>query len=146
MAVSTATGGPWMVTVANAGALCTPRLSVTTSEKVTVPVVLGTVTATLEVGAFVVVDGFDGESATGVPVGAGVGEGVGVGIGIGVGSGPTGATGPATGPEATGVTGVVVASAGTAGPGVSDGVLGVFGIFFLRMGSGRQLCGCTRVH
>jgi hypothetical protein len=62
-----------MVTVANAGALSTPRLSVTTSEKVTVPVVLGTVTATLAVGAVVVVDGFDGVSATGVPVGAGVG-------------------------------------------------------------------------
>jgi len=58
-----------MVTVANAGALCTPRLSVTTSEKVTVPEVLGTVTETLEVGAVVVTVGLVGESGVEVDTG-----------------------------------------------------------------------------
>ena len=59
LAVRTAEGGAWMVTVAVAAWLFTPRLSVTTKENVTVPVVLGTVTATLDVGAVVVVEGFE---------------------------------------------------------------------------------------
>jgi hypothetical protein len=52
--------------VAKAGALCTPKLSVTTSEKVTVPVVLGTVTATVEFvyGGAVGVVGLAGVSVT----------------------------------------------------------------------------------
>jgi hypothetical protein len=53
-----------MVTVTKAGALATPRLSVTTSENFTVPTVLGTVTATLDVGAVVVVLGAVGDSVT----------------------------------------------------------------------------------
>lgn len=60
-----------MVTVANAGALWTPRLSVTTSEKVTVPEVLGTVTATVDVGAVVVTLGLVGDSGVVVPPGSG---------------------------------------------------------------------------
>jgi hypothetical protein len=88
-----------MVTVAKAGALCTPRLSVTTSENVTVPEVLGTVTDTLEVGAVVVTVGLVGESGVEVVtggIGTGIGMGVGIGIGlmIGVGGPAMGATAP----------------------------------------------------
>jgi hypothetical protein len=82
-------GAPWIVTVAKAGALCTPRLSVTTSENVTVPEVLGTVTETLEVGAVVVTVGLVGESGVEVDTGVGMGIGIGVGIGVGIGIGPT---------------------------------------------------------
>jgi hypothetical protein len=53
-AFSTAVGGPWMVTEATAAVLCWPRLSVTTRLKFTTPPVFGTVTATLDVGAVVV--------------------------------------------------------------------------------------------
>ena len=62
VAERTATGVPWIVTVTNAGLLCTPRLSVTTSENVTVPEVFGTVTEMLECGAEVDTDGFAGVS------------------------------------------------------------------------------------
>jgi hypothetical protein len=61
VAESTAVGGAWMFTLAMAGALCTPWLSVTTREKVTVPEVLGTVTET--VGVVVLMWGVAGESA-----------------------------------------------------------------------------------
>jgi hypothetical protein len=43
-AVKTAMGMLWMVTVAVTGALCCPKLSVTTNWNVTVPEVFGTVT------------------------------------------------------------------------------------------------------
>jgi hypothetical protein len=65
-----------MVTVAKAGALSTPRLSVTTSENVTVPEVLGTVTKTLEVGAVVVTVGLAGESGVETRIGMGIGIGL----------------------------------------------------------------------
>jgi hypothetical protein len=84
-----------MVTVAKAGALDTPRLSVTTSENVTVPEVLGTVTETLEFGAVVVTVGLVGESGVEVEVGP-----------------TTGVTGPTTG-----VTGPMI---GVTGPMIGD--------------------------
>jgi hypothetical protein len=90
--------------VAKAGALDTPRLSVTTSENVTVPDVLGTVTETLEVGAVVVTVGLAGESGVAVEVGGGVGVGIGVGIG------PTGVTGPMIG-----VTGPIIGDISASG-------------------------------
>lgn len=67
-----------MDTVAKAGWLSRPMLSVTTSEKVTVPEVLGTVTETFDVGAVTVVDGFADDNATVALPGP---EGAGVGIG-----------------------------------------------------------------
>ena len=65
-----------MDTVAKAGGLSTPRLSVTTSEKVTVPEVLGTVTETLDAGAVTIVEGLAGDSATEALTGTG-GTGIG---------------------------------------------------------------------
>jgi hypothetical protein len=53
-----------MFTVAVAGALFTPRLSVTTRENVTFPEVFGTVTDTFEFGAVVVALGLEGVSST----------------------------------------------------------------------------------
>jgi hypothetical protein len=109
-----------MVTVAKAGVLCTPKLSVTTRENVTVPEVSGTVTETLDVGAEVVIVGFEGESGvesiTGFGFGVGVGSVVGIGVGTGVTGGVTGSTG-----EAIGLTG------GVTGP--TTGVIGLIGGF-----------------
>jgi hypothetical protein len=61
VAVKTATGMPWIVTVAVTGALCCPKLSVTTSWNVTVPEVFGTVTGCTGLG---VVIGWPGTMAT----------------------------------------------------------------------------------
>jgi len=55
-----------------------PRLSVTTSWKVTAPLVAGTETVTL--GDGVVIEGLVGESATGGVVGLTIGMGIGVGV------------------------------------------------------------------
>lgn len=87
-----------MVTVVKTGALLTPRLSVTTREKVTVPDVFGTVTETLEVGAVVVTLGLLGESGVEFVTGVGTGIGIGMGVGIGMGltMGVTGSIGPVT--------------------------------------------------
>jgi hypothetical protein len=60
VAVRIAVGGACTVTEAMAGALCTPRLSVTTREKVTVPEAFGT--ATEMVGVAVLTLGLAGES------------------------------------------------------------------------------------
>src|SRR5664279_1235067 len=95
----TATGAPCIVTVANAGALCTPRLSVTTSENVTVPDVLGTVTATIDVGAPVVTLGLLGDRGVVPAIGGKVIGGTGpIGGPTGGLIGPIGSTGPTTGP------------------------------------------------
>lgn len=69
VAVNVTVGAAWIVTVANAAALCTPRLSVTISENFTCPVVLGTVTSTLE--AVPDTDGLAVVSGVGVAVAAG---------------------------------------------------------------------------
>jgi len=61
---STATGAGWISTVTVAGALSLPRLSMTTSWKVTAPLVAGTETAIA--GEVLVTDGFVGERAMGV--------------------------------------------------------------------------------
>jgi hypothetical protein len=141
------------VTVVKTGALFTPRLSVTTSEKVTVPEVLGTVTETLEVGAVVVTEGFVGESGVELEMGIGTGTGMGVGIGTGcTGIGP-GCTGVGTGCTGVGSIGVGL-TIGVTGPitgaVTASGLLlvGLFGvgIFFLLHGTRSRSYDCTRLH
>jgi hypothetical protein len=61
-----------MVTDATAGGLCTPKLSVTSKEKVTTPEVLGTVTKTLDAGAATMVVGVAGVRATVSLTGGGI--------------------------------------------------------------------------
>ena len=106
-AVILATGGAWMVTVTLAGALCTPRLSVTTSVKVTCPDVLGTDTVMLgeepEMGAF-------GSSGVAVEPPAVV---------------PTAVVPPPVVPTGAGtMTGAVGTGGGVTGGGVTGGVAG----------------------
>lgn len=110
VAASFALGAGWMVTVNVAGALCWPRLSVTTSENVTVPDVLGTVTVVVELA----VD-------TGKVVGAGIGgKGTGIGIGgVGIGLGTIGVG------IGFGVTGIGTTGVGVGVTGLVTGVVGV---------------------
>jgi hypothetical protein len=102
-------------TVTYAGALSWPRSSVTTSENRMLPVVPGTLTETLDVGAVVLVLGLAVDSEmTVVAIGVTGATGT-TGIKIGAGAGVGAAVGP---PAVTGVP--VVASAGAA-PATASG-------------------------
>jgi hypothetical protein len=134
--------------VANAGWLRVFRLSVTTSEKVTCPAVLGTVTKAVGLVFGAGVDGLVGDNGMGefvpvVPMGM-------VPTGIEpMGSVPIGAVGRLTGSVAAGVVaaGVEIPDADgvTTGSGVGTGNFGGVGICHLLAGTRYQLFGCTRV-
>jgi hypothetical protein len=111
-----------MVTVAVAGALSTPRLSVTTSEKVTVPEVFGTVTETLEL--VVLVLGLVGDSGTDVVATGVIMGGVSTGVVV---------TGSRMGAVVTGLIEIGSAS------GLAAGVAFCVGMCLLHAGSGVSL-------
>jgi hypothetical protein len=111
VAVKTATGMLWIVTVAVTGALCCPKLSVTTNWNVTVPEVFGTVTGCTGLG---VVIGWFGTMAT-APVAADVAPVVVPGpavVTLGEVPGPTGSVAPAVGAAVVGAAAEAAAAAG----------------------------------